>query len=466
MLATPYNPPFDNERLAKALVSAGRLAFGALLFSSPFALRWTFMERPVANIFSSYTDFTFYFSDFFLLFILGFWLLSLIVLRRPFRRGPWFLTWPIVGLVALSWVGVITGIDPALTLYHSIRFTLLLGLYFFLLNEEVKPIWVAIPFSLGVLVQTLVALAQFYLQHSVGLSALGELALNPSDSGTSILRVDDLRVLRAYGLTEHPNVLGGFIAVGLVFMLGYYLYKASPALRRYLLLLPLPLGGVGLFMTFSRAAALAFLAGAALLAFVVAWPPSTRRRRVLNITLAAGVMLATATLPIIANWNLIAQRVGQGNSFVDNSNEQRSLAERDALVASANRVFLRYEFLGVGNGALPLAMYKLDSQFQKEFYYQPAHFILLDAAAELGLLGGMFWLWLLVTPFLALWLRRREAASNPWLAATVAVLFVLGVIGLFDYYPWLGVPGRLWQWNAWGLFGAAFQANHVSRDVV
>jgi O-antigen ligase/polysaccharide polymerase Wzy-like membrane protein len=457
MLAIVPNPPLARERLAAGLVAVARLAFAALLFTSPFALRWTLLERRVGNVFSSYTDFSFYASYFFLLLILCLWVLSLISSPRPLRRGPWFLTWPIVGLVVLSWIGVVTGIDPALTLYHSVCFTLLLGLYLFLVNEQLAPIWVAVPLALGILLQAFVAFAQFDWQHSAGLAAWGELTLDPSDSGTSILRVGDVRILRAYGLTEHPNILGGFFALGLVLMLGYYLYMPDSPRGRYLFLVPLALGGVGLLLTFSRAAALAFLAGAGLLAIVVAWLPSTRSRRLMDIALAAFVMLTAAGLPIVVNLQLIEQRIGQGNSFVDNSNEQRSLAERDALMASANRIFNKYPIIGVGNGALPLAMYKFDDQFQKEYYYQPAHFVLLDSAAELGLPGGMFWLWLLVTPALALWFKRSQVLVNPWLSATLGALLVITIVGFYDYYPWLDMPGRLWQWSAWGLFGAAFQ---------
>jgi hypothetical protein len=458
MLATSYIPAATRELLVARLVSGARLAFAALLFSSPLSLHQTLVARPVSNIFSGYTDFSFFASDLFLLLTLGLWLLSFIVLRRPVRRGPWFLALPTAGLVVLSWIGVATGVDPALTLYHSIRFTLLWGLYLFLVNEEVSPTWVAIPIVLGVLLQTFVAIGQFATQHSIGLAAWGELTLNPMDSGTSILRLGDLRTLRAYGLTDHPNVLGGFFAFALVLILGCFLYMPQPRRSRYLLLVPLTIGGVGLFLTFSRSAAVAFLVGAALLTLAVVWAPATRTRRIRDIGLAAFVMLAAAALPIVANRQLIGQRIGQDNSFQDNPVEQRSLAERDALVASANRVFYTHEILGVGNGALPLAMYETDNLFQRQYYFQPAHFVLLDAAAELGILGGMFWLWLLVSPAVASWLVRREFVLNPWMAATAAALLVIVVIGFYDYYPWLGVPGRLWQWSVWGLFGAAFQS--------
>jgi O-Antigen ligase len=236
---------------------------------------------------------------------------------------------------------------------------------------------------------------------------------------------------------------------------------ASPSrrTRTYWPLLPLAIGGLGLFLTFSRAATVAFFAGAGLLILFSIWRPDTRMRRVFDLGLAAGLMLGVSALPIIFNRGLIGERIGQDNSFQDNSLEQRSLAERDALVASANRVFYKHELFGVGNGALPLAMYEFDDQFQKQYYYQPAHYVLLDAAAELGLLGGICWLWLLVAPVIAVWNLRRQMVMNPWMAATAAALLVITLIGFYDYYPWLSAPGRLWQWSAWGLFAAAIQTS-------
>lgn len=446
------------KSIAAACSIAARLSFVGLIITSPLALHWTVVSRPVSNIFSSYTDFSIYASDVFLLLTLACWGASVLFSGAPLRRGPWFLTWPIVGLVALSWIGVVTGLDHVLTLYNSIRFSLLLALYFFLLNEDLKPIWVASALTIAVVTQALVAVAQFQIQHSIGLGALGELALNPIDAGASILRIGDFRILRAYGLTEHPNLLGGFFAFALIFLLGFYIAQFKRPRLRFLTLIPLAVGGLGIFVTFSRAAVVAYLAGALLLTLIIVWLPQTRIRRLTEVVLAAIVILAVAAVPILTNRRLIAQRIGLDNSFVENSNEQRSLAERDALLASADRIFYKNELFGVGNGALPLAMYESDDLFQKQFYFQPAHFVLLDAAAELGMFGGMIWLWLLAAPFAALWIRRRGFIADPWLATTLAAIVVVTIIGFYDYYPWLGIPGRLWQWSAWGLFGATFQS--------
>ncbi len=38
------------------------------------------------------------------------------------------------------------------------------------------------------------------------------------------------------------------------------------------------------------------------------------------------------------------------------------------------------------------------------------------------------------------------------------LVLAVGVIGTFDYYTWLGAPGRLWLWLIWGLWGAMYQS--------
>jgi hypothetical protein len=39
----------------------------------------------------------------------------------------------------------------------------------------------------------------------------------------------------------------------------------------------------------------------------------------------------------------------------------------------------------------------------------------------------------------------------------IALLLSITIVGFFDYYTWLLVPGRLWQWLAWGLWAAAYK---------
>lgn len=444
-------------------MDAARLALVGLLFASPWMTRWLVIARPTGNIFQDYTDFILYPADVLALLTLGLWAVSLLLSPHRLRRGPWYLTFPLIGLVIMSWLSALTGVDPALTLYHSVRFTALLALYFFLVNADLKPAWVIIPLALAVFIQGSVAIAQYGAQRSVGLYWLGELGLDPRESGPSILRDGDMRILRAYGLTQHPNLLGGFLAFAFILILGYY-FEPAHGRARYFLLAPLAVAALGLFFSFSRSAVMGLAVALVAAGALIAGDAPRRGTALRDAAILALVLAGVLVLPVFNGRQILAQRIGLENAFILNSNESRSLTERDALVDSANRLFYARQILGVGNGALPLAMYLLDPDFRREFYYQPAHVTLLDAAAELGIAGGFLWLWLMVAPALIVLYRRRDFVAAPWRAAVFGAVLVMLVVGFVDYYPWLTESGRIWQWSAWGLFAAAINGNGVSRN--
>lgn len=443
------------NQLASYLETLARVCVAVTLFLSSFGFRTTYLERRIGNIYSSYTDFFIYPADYFVVGAIVLALLALFVSGRGFKRGPWWLTFPVCALVALSWLGVLTGIDRELVAYHSLRLTLMLGFYFVFINLAISPLWVAGALGAGVLAQGLVAIGQFQQQHSLGLEQYGELTLDPAVTGVSIVRDDPLRVLRAYGLTDHPNLLGGFLSFALILILGYY-FDLAHNRARYLLVPLFAIGGAALLYTFSRGAWLAFAVGFAVLTLSYLWKRAEWRTRWLPFALAGLVLAGAILIPAYQNRNLISQRAGQGDALNENSGEIRSLTERDVLIASATRLFVKHAALGVGNGALPLAMYLLDPAFDTTYYYQPAHIVLLEVAVELGMFGGILWLWLIVAPWIAFYTQRRALFASPWLAAIAGALLGLTFIGFLDYYPWLLPPGRILQWTAFGLLGAYF----------
>jgi hypothetical protein len=84
---------------------------------------------------------------------------------------------------------------------------------------------------------------------------------------------------------------------------------------------------------------------------------------------------------------------------------------------------------------------------------------LLEAAAEIGILGALFYGFLMVSPWLALWMNHRQLQFTPLLIGASALLLAVSVVGFFDYYTWLLEPGRYWQWLAWALWGLAYQTS-------
>jgi O-antigen ligase len=144
-------------------------------------------------------------------------------------------------------------------------------------------------------------------------------------------------------------------------------------------------------------------------------------------------------------------------SFTPGTPENRSIAERDTLNSAVNMLFAENALKGVGLGALPLALRERFPDFPID--YQPAHIVLLDVAAETGILGALWFMIALGGPWLALWLNRRRLAFSPALVGVTGVLMATTLVSFFDYYTWLLAPGRLWQWLVWGLWAALYQSS-------
>ena len=105
--------------------------------------------------------------------------------------------------------------------------------------------------ALQLFIQAGVAIGQSFRQSSLGLQSIGELLLDPSWKGISIVSTGTARFLRAYGLTDHPNILGGCLAFSLILLFGWYL--AARVGKTILAALVLS-GLLGLLFTYSRSA--------------------------------------------------------------------------------------------------------------------------------------------------------------------------------------------------------------------
>ncbi len=422
-------------------------AFNATVILIPARYSIELMGRAVPPVYRSYTDFLLFASDIAMSLTLILWALSLLFSPRKLTLGPRHIWIPLAGLTLAGGVSILSSYDRALSIYHVIRLAALFIFYVFIVNEIRSVVWVLIPVGIQVATQSAVGLAQFIAQRSVNLQMLGEFPLNPSWAGISVVIANSVRLLRAYGLSDHPNILGGCLAFGLILLLAAYLKRPMhPALLAgFLPALP------ALLVTFSRSAWLAFLAGAMVLVgaemFHRRWDSI---KPLLWLILISMVLLA----PIfIAYARFFGVRLNAGNSFNTPSAEQQSIGERALLINYAAPIFKSHLLTGVGLGASPLAFKAYYPNFPVP--YEPPHLTLVDSALETGILGFIFYLALLVFPFIIAIRGYKSLLSNPLTLAALTLLLSVTIVGFFDYYTWLLVPGRLWQWLAWGLWAAA-----------
>jgi O-antigen ligase len=444
---------FRPSRKYQVLDALVKWLFFASLVLLPWRWRIVLLARPNGTLYGDYTDFLLFLPDVTMTIALLVW--GFVQWRKgiPLRMGPAFIWAPLAGLTLTGWISIFNSVDKALSSYHALRLGVLFLFYLYVVNAKISIFDISFAVAAQGTLQASIALSQSILQRSIGLQVLGEHLLDPQWAGISIVTDGMHRFLRAYGLSDHPNILGGCLAFGLVVLFARVLNSE----RKFLLKVGFPfvLMAAALFLTFSRSAWLAFLTGAGFSTGMQMWK---QRRK--NLQPAAWLALATVIflLPFFAiTREYLNVRLNVRDSFATIPAEKQSAAGRTFLNASANRIFVKHPLTGIGLGASPVAMKNEYAEFPID--YQPPHFTLLAAAMETGFFGATFYFLLMILPWLAL-LRRRDLWTNPQLIGAAGMLLAVTVVGFFDYYTWLTTPGRIWQWLAWGMFAAAMQASH------
>lgn len=436
------------SRLARASCS-GFLAL--MLLALPSGRHWVLYHPRAGDAAYGYYEPVLYATDLLLLMAVGAWLVGRLLSRERarLRWGPAFVMVPLLGFLGLGLVGVVRAWDPAYAAFPVGRLVLMLALFLMLVNAPLRRDLIAWPLAASMAVQAALSVPQFLLGHTSGLTQLGEI---PNDSrwpGASVVAWGERRWLRAYGLAQHPNVLGGVAMASLQVVAGFYLTQSG--LRRLVLLGLLAATFGTLQLTFSRGAWLGAIAGGLVLLGLVLWLGRRDRRSVRwsSLGLLAGVLLTMVLVFGTLTWPLLNARFGLRGE----GTEIRSVEERAFLGEAGRSIVRQRPWLGVGLGGFSVALGRLAPEAVSYYaVYTPVHTVLLLATAELGLVGGLLWIVLLVGPWLALWLRRRQVAMTPWWAGLCAAMAALTVVSFFDHYVWSFQQGRLLLWLVWGLW--------------
>lgn len=293
--------------------------------------------------------------------------------------------------------------NPGAALYKFIKiieFTLL-GFYVVRSNYTLSAI--RYPLSLAVIYSSLIAIAQFIRQSTIGgvFWWLGERSFNLITPGIAKAVVNGRLVLRPYATFSHPNVLAGFILVSLI-LIGANNQKLK--WKEKIRWVAQALGGVSIFLSFSRATWLiGSLTGFGLL--VRNW--WTKKKAMLGILL------------------LMIFIGGFFYRFAPTLSGQEAVSQRFSLAQMAIKMIKANPLAGVGlNNFIP-QLPNYWQQFGMTYWLQPVHNIFLLIAAETGLVGLLIFLWLLVLTF------RKFTINNLQLIIALSAILALG---LFDHY--------------------------------
>jgi len=404
--------------------SIPRFLYLLLLFFLPTQLGKHFFlpESYVLGIRVDYLSFILYFSD-----ILLFLLLFLCAISYRHQLLSWVRVRPLVAhpyvkIASLFFITILislfTAERPLLVAYGCykiLEMVLFVFLTVFFLKERSFRRNAVVVFSLSMMLQVVIALSQFVLQHSVGgiLYYLGERTFSISTPGISKASIQDVLVLRPYGTLPHPNVLSGYLLTGIILLFGELVPAHSQRLViwfRFVLFF----SALGVILTLSRMGVILLVLSMSCFLFL-----SYSNRIVKTPILPLLFMLSVFVVFFIA----------YGGLFEGLHSGSETISERVSLMKSAFAMIVNHPLIGVGLNHFLVELPHFTSLTSPVFLIQPVHNIFLFIFSELGVFG--------LLPFLLLWIvliRRSIHLKMPVKTVAFLLLFIFFSIGMIDHY--------------------------------
>jgi O-antigen ligase len=306
-------------------------------------------------------------------------------------------------LMLCLWVGLLVfwAPDKMLALYFFVKFLLAGGVFFVArsLNQYEISRVIILLFGMAVC-ESLLGIGQFLSQSTFASTWLGMSGHEVWQAGTSVLKNDTGRWLRAYGTFPHPNMLGGYLGAVLVLGIGQTFLGLSEKKERVFLLI----GGViillGLLITFSRLAWFGTVLGLLTLVVLCFWYVFTKRSapyagdipRAHTFFLGMMGALGIAAIVFVGVLHETVFPRFDGEIIThEGSASERMQSFRDAreLMSQENIWF------GVGGGNFTTAV-KASNPERPIWSIQPAHNVPVLIFVELGIVGGILFFWLLL----------------------------------------------------------------------
>lgn len=355
--------------------------------------------------------------------------------------------------------------DALVALFAWIR--LLEGAFLFFLIRLIPVRW-SLMFGAWIaaaVIQSGLGIWQFAVQEVVAHKFLGIAAHHSLILGNAVVEAGDRRWLRAYGAFPHPNLLGAYLAVGMV-MCATMLVRAKEKMMSekkmvsgtflqaktnqtpffltpffpFFLLIASQIILIALLLTFSRSAWLALGVAAGVTFFCLATVPPRRFtfRRSKGQWFSEGihpivVMIVVSVVTIGIFTSVFSEEVATRLGITSSRLEEQSLSERISLLDRAWNHMPLITWLtgtGVGNFTNTLFHYEEEQSTPQPWYvYQPIHNAFLMIFAELGIIGIVLFL-----AFLFMIVRTLYYSSSRVMG--YGLLVALLVPAFFDHFLW------------------------------
>ncbi|MFA6381953.1 MAG: O-antigen ligase family protein [Candidatus Buchananbacteria bacterium] len=439
--------------------------FYLFIFLLPWQTRLIWQEAYLNGFVWEYGRASLYGTELFLWLVLwfyGFWVFAGRHLKRinfrqilnRLKKPPVLIYWLVILFLLLAGLSVVWSLNSQLaywrwfTLIEGVTLFSLISVFDFKL-EKIAKSWVA-----SAAIQGVFGIWQFFSQYVFPNKWLGLAEHLPNVGGSIILQTDSERWLRAYGSFPHPNILGGFLAIGLLFLF-YLAFIAQKSRQRFFVLAGLVCIAPALFFSFSRSAWLALIFSLIALGLVIYQKRDLVLKKIfLKISLL--IFIIFAVLGTIF-WAPLITRISGEQDL-----EVASIYLRVAFTQQAWQLISANPWQGTGIGNYTLGVFEKINAGWPGYYYQPVHNIYFLVLAELGIFGALVFGLMLV--LLVYQLVKHAGASRPArlgeagdsrrplrIIIVLLCLFLVLFISLVDHYFWTLWTGVMIFWIILGL---------------
>ncbi len=396
-----------------------KYGFYLFVFLLPWQTRWIFKDASLNGGVWEYGRMSLYGTEILLIILLSLGLINWFTKYQKKTKEEKFeevknelKSEKLLIILLIIWSGltIFWSVDKLLAWSGLLNLILGIGIFWLIESQkiDIKKVGYAL-ISSGV-VQSLIGVWQFARQSFFISKWLGISLLNPSLTGTSVIDNGSGRFLRAYGSLPHPNILAGFLVIGILAAVIFILHEPAKKIR---CLLNIAVGflTLGLVLTFSRAGWLALIV--ILIIFVIYnYLKKQEQKKIIWPLIIIGLIFI---ILFFSYGDLFKSRLTGLERLEIKSNQ-----ERISYYPQAFLIIKENWFKGVGLGNYTLVQYQKNPTLNS-WDYQPIHDAGLLTWAEMGIIGLMLFIGIIIFAF------KNKSIFWP-------LLVVILILGFFDHY--------------------------------
>lgn len=329
-------------------------------------------------------------------------------------------------LYAVLIIGIIFSDQPLPGLFGLLKLTefIFFGwISFKLLSDKAIFNQAILTYLVSMLCQSLMALCQFYYQGSLNgfFYFVGERMFSLNTPGVAKASLNGVLVLRPYGTLPHPNVLAGYLLIGLILLIANIKLLIVNRFRIFFYI-SIFLSVIVLILTMSRTAIfIGVLLG--FFSFKKIFQLNKNRKQI-GIILFILIFINTSLLPVLLY------------RFSALSLNDESIAQRINLAKASVFMFLDHPLFGIGLSNFLIKLPEYASVVNTPI--QPVHNIYLLMLAEAGLGGIALAIIFIYKQFISI--RKKKCFLT---SGTVLIFSTILLLGFNDHYLLTLQQGRL-----------------------